>query len=120
MGTNFVFYATKILADLARDLIFFPVWWYTKGFFELATKISVFWSDSLKGLNLLVWLKNIFVPMYGQRDLTGILVSIFMRIVQIILRSIGFACLLLLGLFVILLWLVAPLIILWQIIFQLS
>jgi hypothetical protein len=119
-NNNFLFYFGEIVFGLARDLIFFPVWWYTRGFVELAKWIGSFWADSLKGLNLAVWLKNIFVPMYGQRDFAGIAISIFMRIVQIILRSIGFACLLLLGFAVMLLWLALPVLILWQIIFQLS
>lgn len=116
---NFLFYATQILAGLARDLLLFPLWWYTKGLVETSQRITTFWAQSLKALNLLVWMKNIFVPMYGQRDLTGILVSIMMRIVQIILRSIGFAFLLIAGVIALLLWITAPVLIAWQIIYQL-
>lgn len=116
---NFLFYATQILAGLVRDLLLFPAWWYTRGLLETSERITAFWANSLKSLNLLVWLKNIFVPMYGQHDFTGVLVSIFMRIVQIILRSIGFAFLLVAGIVALLLWILAPVIIGWQIIYQL-
>jgi hypothetical protein len=115
---NFLFYATQILAGLARDLLLFPVWWYTRGIMETADRIAGFWAHSLKSLNLAVWLKNIFVPMYGQRDFTGVLISVLMRIVQIILRSLGFVFLLVAGVVAILLWIVAPVIVAWQIIYQ--
>ena len=36
-----------------------------------------------------VWIKNIFVPMFGQNDWQSRLISIFMRSVQIVGRSIG-------------------------------
>jgi hypothetical protein len=36
-----------------------------------------------------IWIKNFFVPMYGQYDWTGRLVSIFMRIVVLIGRGIA-------------------------------
>lgn len=115
-----MFYFGQIVLGLARDLALFPLWWYTRGFLELAKTVNSFWADSLRGLNLVVWLKNIFVPMYGQRDLTGILISIGMRIVQIIFRSLWFAILLVLGVAVMLAWLALPLVILWQLIWQLT
>jgi hypothetical protein len=117
---NFLFYFGQICLDLVRDLVFFPIWWYTQGLMELLKKVTGFWSDSLKGLNLLVWLKNILVPMYGQRDVAGVLISIGMRIVQIIFRGLGFLILLILGTAIIVLWLILPFLIVWQIIFQLS
>lgn len=115
---NFLFYATQILAGLVRDLLLFPVWWYTRGLFETLDKITAFWANSLKALNLTVWIKNIFVPMYGQRDFAGVMISVGMRIIQIILRAIGFAFLLVAGVAALLLWILAPLLIAWQIIYQ--
>ncbi len=115
---NFLFYATQILFGLTRDLLLFPVWWYTRGLLETLEKITTFWANSLKALNLLVWIKNIFVPMYGQRDITGVLISVFMRIIQIILRSIGFVFLLIVGVVALLLWILMPLLVAWQIIYQ--
>lgn len=117
---NFLFYFSQIIFGLVKDFVFLPVWWYSRGLFELVGKIGDFWLDSLKGLNLVVWIKNIFVPMYGQRDFAGVLISVFMRIIQIIFRGIGFIFLLVFGLAVILIWLALPILILWQIVFQLS
>lgn len=39
-------------------------------------------------LGVHIWVANIFRPMYGQRDIASKIISFFMRIAQIILRSI--------------------------------
>lgn len=36
-----------------------------------------------------LWLKNIFVPMYGQRDFQGRVASFFIRFVNVIVRSVS-------------------------------
>jgi hypothetical protein len=46
-------------------------------------------AATFASLSLGVWLKNIFVPMYGQRDWESRLISVFMRSVQIVFRSLG-------------------------------
>ncbi len=119
-SNNFLFYAIKIVGRLVSDFLWFPVWWYSGGLFELLKKIGHFLDYSLKSLNLTVWLKNIFVPMYGQRDFAGVIISVAMRVVQIIFRSIGFVFLLILSLAVLVVWLAAPPLALAQIIFQLA
>ena len=34
-----------------------------------------------------VWIRNIFVPMYGSDDIAGRIISFFMRVAMIVLRS---------------------------------
>ncbi len=41
-------------------------------------------------LGLDIWIKNLFKPMYGQRDIAGKIISFFMRLFQIIFRSFAF------------------------------
>lgn len=41
-------------------------------------------------LGIDIWIKNLFKPMYGQRDIAGKIISFFMRAFQIIFRSIIF------------------------------
>jgi hypothetical protein len=69
-------------------------------------------------LALFVWIKNIFTPMYGQYDWQGRLISLFMRIVQIIFR--GFVMLICVGIAVALLiiWIILPPFVVWQIFYQ--
>lgn len=38
-----------------------------------------------------IWIRNFFVPMYGQYDLTGKLVSVFMRFFVLLGRGIAIA-----------------------------
>ena len=74
--------------DLAWGIIRWPLWWYTNGFIFV-----IKWGASTidyygKSLAVGVWVKNIFVPMFGQRDIQSRIISFFMRIVNIIFRSI--------------------------------
>lgn len=68
--------------------------------------------ETIKGysrtLAIRVWIKNIFVPMFGMHDWQSRLISFFMRVVQIIGRSIAlliftFAALLALAIYVLIL-----------------
>lgn len=111
---------SQILINLIKDLALFPLWWYTRGFLNFVMSINDWWSNSLKRLNLLVWIRNIFVPMYGQRDIAGILVSIFMRITQIIFRAIAYVFVLISGLLALAAWLLAPAVVLAGVIWQLA
>jgi hypothetical protein len=116
---NFFLYSVKIVAELARDILMFPVWWYSRGLINQSISIINFLKDQQKSLALTVWVKNIFTPMYGQRDWQGILVSIFMRIIQIIFRGIAMVFYALFGLLRLFIWLVAPIFVLYEVIFQL-
>ncbi len=110
----------KIIGKFLLDIIYFPVWWYTRGLFKLLVWCQHFLGARLQGLALWVWVKNIFTPMYGQRDFASVLISFVVRVLQIIARSIAMLFWLGYILTLILLWLVVPLITIWQIIFQLS
>lgn len=119
MTNNFVFYGTKILTELARDIVFFPLWWYTKGLVKMFGWAKRFLDDRLKALALLVWIKNIHRPMYGQYDWQGVLISFFMRLIQIIVRSIAMLFWLIFVVIVLLFWVALPLAVAYEVIFQL-
>lgn len=120
MTTNFVFYSSKVLLEVAKDLIYFPLWWYTRGVFKLLLNIKNFLVDMWQTLAVAVWLRNLFVPMYGQRDFAGFMISFFVRLLQIILRTIFFLVLIIVCLAVVVAWLLLPLFLIYQIIWQLS
>ncbi|MDP2708720.1 MAG: hypothetical protein Q8O93_01535 [bacterium] len=119
MSNSFVFYSLQILAELAWDILYFPAWWYSRGLLNLLAGLYDFLADKQKSLALLVWLKNIFRPMYGQYDWQGMLISFFMRLVQIIFRSVILLFWLMLCLAVVIFWLVLPPFVIYEIIFQL-
>lgn len=46
-------------------------------------------KNQARNLGLTIWIKNLFVPMYGTADMTGKLISFFLRVVIITARSIA-------------------------------
>ena len=120
MTNNFVLYGGKILGETLRDIVFFPLWWYSRGFLQTSLSLLRFLNNRQKSLALLVWVKNIFTPMYGQTDWQGRLISVFIRIVQIIFRSLMMLFWCFFALTIILLWLIVPLFTTYQIVYQLS
>ena len=119
LNNNLGLYGAKILAELGRDLIYFPFWWYSQGLFLFVKKLLEFLHHQEKSLALFVWIKNIHKPMYGQHDWQGMLISVFIRIVQIIIRSIIMIFWLALAVTVLLAWMLLPLVVIYQIYYQL-
>lgn len=119
MTNNIVLYSGKILAEISRDFLFFPFWWYSLGLMMIINKMWEFLKNREKSLVFLVWLKNFWRPMYGQTDWQGILISLAMRFVQIIFRGIILLFWALICLLVILFWLIFPPFVIYQIFYQL-
>lgn len=118
INNNIALYATKLALELLKDLFFFPLWWYSYGFFELVRKLVRFLGNKLKSLALIVWIKNIFVPMYGQYDFMGHVISFIVRFFQILIRSIIMTLWLCLAIAILLSWLLLPVLVIYEIIFQ--
>ncbi|HBA36957.1 TPA: hypothetical protein DCZ15_03745 [Candidatus Falkowbacteria bacterium] len=115
---NFFTYAGKIIGQILGEILYFPVWWYTVGFARTAKGGWRFWRGRESSLGFGVWVKNIFVPMYGQRDLASRLISFVMRLVQIIYRGAILLFWLVLILLFLVLWLAGPILLLLALAFQ--
>ncbi len=72
---------------LVRDIIAFPVWWYRFGVAHVAGMLWRSFTYRVHSLAIGVWIKNLFVPMYGQYDIASRLISFAMRVLQIIARG---------------------------------
>lgn len=116
---NFLTYSAKIIAQILGEILYFPFWWYSVGLVRLLVVLGKFWRNQERSSGFSVWLKNIFVPMYGQRDIASRLISFVMRSVQIVVRGIGLLFLLLFLLLLIILWLVLPVFLVYALSFQL-
>jgi hypothetical protein len=81
--------AQLLFVDLAGSVAWFPVWWYTKGLRHVIQSAFRALRYRSQAYALNIWVRNFFVPMYGQYDWTGRLVSVFMRFIVIIGRSIA-------------------------------
>ena len=110
----------KILIQFVWDLLYFPLWWYTRGFVGVLKWAGHFLQRRLQSTGVLVWLKNLFTPMYGQQDFAGKLISFIVRCVQIVVRAIIMILWVNVAVDAICLWLVLPIYIIYQLIFQLT
>lgn len=98
----------QLLIEALLDLIYFPLWWYTVGAWRALRYCFLLLSEGNDQFAPGLWLRNIFVPMYGQYDWEGRLISFFMRLIQVIVRL--FALLIWLAVCVVLFgcWLALP------------
>ncbi|MBI1908195.1 hypothetical protein HYS28_02130 [Candidatus Uhrbacteria bacterium] len=78
-----------ILYEVVVDALRFPAWWYTSGIVHTARSLVDVWRGYARMLAITVWMKNLFVPMYGQYNIQGRIISVFMRGVQIVFRGIA-------------------------------
>jgi hypothetical protein len=109
-----------IFLDIIREILYFPIWWYTKG---LALAANFSWQrikNMEVRLGVKVWVVNIFKPMFGQRDIAGILISFFMRIFQIIGRTLVLFLWSLVMVLVFFAWIALPVIVVLGIILNLA
>ena len=100
--------AQRMILDFLLHIIYFPLWWYTGGL----KHVFLYCVEMLRtGNSYLVpglWLKNIFVPMFGQSDWQGRIVSVFMRFINVIGRSVGLFIWFIFVFILFLLWIVWP------------
>lgn len=91
MAQNAAVLATKyFFADLLGGIIAFPLWWYTFGL-----KMMIEWlGRTIKMINqysaVSIWIRNLFVPMYGETAVSGRIISFFVRLFMILLRGLAF------------------------------
>lgn len=115
---NTFFYAAAVFGEMAWSIIYFPLWWYSRGLLELIGALKDFLENKEKSLALFVWLKNIFTPMYGSRDFWGRLISFMMRLFQIFVRGLAMLFWLAASSLVVCFWLLLPFYVIYQIILQ--
>jgi len=117
MTNNIVYNSLKfVLIELIGDILYWPLWWYSKGLINA----GLFCINEIKAqeerLGLLIWVKNISTPMFGQYDIEGRIISFFARLFQIIFRAIFLLIWTALILAIFLLWIILPFIIFIQLI----
>lgn len=76
-----------IFVDVLGGIIKAPIFWYTRGVIDAAKYCGRLIVRRWMALGVGVWIVNIFVPMYGQHDLAGKLISFGMRVIQIFFRG---------------------------------
>lgn len=79
--------ATGLLWELGGDVLRFPAWWYGKGLLRAVTYAMEFVQGYARSLGVMTWAKNIFVPMFGRYDWQSRMISVFMRLVNVVGRG---------------------------------
>lgn len=77
------------LVDLVGGIVMFPLWWYTRGLSLVSKKAVDSVRNQARSLGLGVWVKNLFVPMFGATDIAGKAISLFLRVVMIAARFVA-------------------------------
>jgi hypothetical protein len=65
------------------------VWWYSRGLSETSLWLLNSVRGSVKFFGVDVWVKNWFVPMYGDDSIAGSLISFGVRTAVILVRGLG-------------------------------
>ena len=95
--------------DLARDILYWPVWWY-RGGLKMTWQILFKWIFAWHNrLGVGIWIKNWFKPMYAQYDWQGRIISFFFRTITIIWKSVIFLLGLVVFVLIFLLYIILPL-----------
>lgn len=104
-----------IFVDIIWEIIYFPIWWYSKGFCDLI----IYFVDKAKrqsyALGISIGFKFLFRPMYAQNDFSGRAISFFMRFFVLIFKMIFFVLFLVLLFFWVFVYLALPIFAIWQI-----
>lgn len=112
MSKPLIVQATKrLLIDTITGVVGFPFWWYTHGLSQFARFVWRMLADYQATLGIVVWVKNIFVPMYGSYDIVGRIISFFMRLAMIFLRGIALIILLIIAFAVVVAYLGLPILV---------
>ena len=106
------------LVKAAFKVAYFPLWWYGRGFANCIRGVFNWLRNQSQMIGAWVWLRNLFVPMYGQRDIAGRAISFVIRLVQIVFRGLATIVIFLVSLSAVIIWLVFPIAVLAAIIWQ--
>jgi hypothetical protein len=77
----------RLFVEALLHVLLLPFWWYTVGVTRWVKKLFSWFRLGNEYLVPLLWWGHLFVPMFGQVDRQGRLVSFFIRIVNAIVRT---------------------------------
>lgn len=88
MRTDHAIATLRFLAfDVFGSFLYLPLWWYTGGLARTARFCVGSFVGLARSYGVAIWFKNLFVPMYGQRDVFGRVISVVLRLVVIVWYS---------------------------------
>ena len=76
-----------VLAELFGGIASLPGWWYARGLSIVTAWFRKTVRNASETFSLGVWVKNLFVPMYGETEWSGRVISFFVRFAMIFMRG---------------------------------
>lgn len=76
-----------VLSEWLGGFLALPRWWYGRGWSMMTAWVARTVRDASRTFALGVWVRNLFVPMYGDDAWSGRLISIGIRSVMIVGRG---------------------------------
>lgn len=108
-----------ILVEILWDIIYFPIWWYSKGLKRVTDYCLQSASEYIiRRLALKIWLTSMFKPMYGDYTKEGRIISILMRFVVLIAKLVMMVIWLVILFIIFIIWIVLPLLIIYYLLWQ--
>ena len=107
-----------IFVEVIFDILYFPIWWYTKGLVRITSYCAEKLVGAARRLALRIWLKHMFTPMYGDYTKEGRIISFLMRIIVLIFKLVMILFWAVYVFVVFILWLTIPLLFIYFILFQ--
>ena len=78
-----------VLQLFVTRILGLPIWWYGHGLTSFIKRLSEAVTLLAQGLSLRVWMKNLFVPMYGDTSMAGRAISFGVRLMMVVVRGLG-------------------------------
>ncbi len=99
-----------VLRELLGEILYFPIWWYTRGLALTARSLANKWYGLLNRLSIPILARTMNRPMYGDYTRSGRIISFFFRIILLVSRLVvfGFWTVILIIAFVA--WLLGPIV----------
>lgn len=118
MMRSILIYTPKVVFDFIVDVIYFLPWWYSRGLVRVLKKNWHFLRDKEQELAILIWIRNISKPLYDEYSWKNSVKSVILRLGQIIVRIFILIFWTLLSISGICLYILMPILVIWQIIYQ--
>lgn len=103
-----------LFLDTIGEILFFPVWWYSRGLKKIALFCWQRINNGWKSLALSIFIRNFFKPMYGQKGWDAYVLSLASHLVQILYRLFLMSIWALFWIFILIIWILLPFYIIWQ------
>ena len=105
-----------LLKYIVLDTLYFPLWWYTRGFKKVLLWAGNSLQEAERSAALKIWFKAMFQPMFQDYTRSGRIISFFMRLILLIFKLVGIGLWATVLLAMITLWLALPVGTIWLII----